>query len=153
MGLGLGLQDFQGLQKSAATIPLEDDLVKSLKAHLARQAQERLFFGQAYQDNGLVFCTEDGKLIWPRNFNSRYERLLEKAGLEYRNPHSTRHTFCTLLLEAGEDLVNVSELARHASIQVTGDIYAHVVDRVKRKAVDKLGQADCRLIIILLIDV
>ncbi len=85
-------------------------------------------------------CTEDGKLIWPRNFNSRYERLLEKAGLEYRNPHSTRHTFCTLLLEAGEDLVNVSELARHASIQVTGDIYAHVVDRVKRKAVDKLGQ-------------
>jgi integrase len=127
-------------KKSAATIPLEDDLVKSLKEHLARQEQEKLSFGQAYQDNGLVFCTENGKPIWPRNFNSRYERLLKRAELPYRKPHSTRHTFCTLLLEAGEDLINVSELARHNSIQVTGDIYSHVVDRTKRKAVDKLGQ-------------
>jgi hypothetical protein len=55
-------------------------------------------------------------------------------------PGAEWHTFATLLLEAGEDLINVSELARHNSIQVTGDIYSHVVDRTKRKAVDKLGQ-------------
>ena len=50
-------------EKSAATIPLEDDLIKSLKSHKAKQNEERLFFGQAYNDSGLVFCTEDGKPI------------------------------------------------------------------------------------------
>ena len=131
-------------RKSGATIPLDDDLVKSLKAHLARQAQEKLSFVGDYNPENLVFCTEDGKRIWPRNFNTRWEKMLKKADLKYRKPHSTRHTFCTLLLGAGEDLVTVSELARHASIQVTGDIYSHVIDRTKRKAVGKLGHSSRR---------
>jgi len=47
-------------------IPLPRFVVKALKAHRARQAEEKLFLGQAYQDNGLVFCTEeDGKLLDP----------------------------------------------------------------------------------------
>jgi integrase len=127
-------------EKSSATVPLEDDLVKALEDHMEKQDKERFFFDEAYQEKNLVFCTEEGKLIWPRNFRHSYKRLLKRAELQYRRPHSMRHTFCTLLLEAGEDLKNVQELARHSSIQMTADIYSHVLDSTKRKAVDKLGQ-------------
>ncbi|MCL6560780.1 MAG: site-specific integrase [Firmicutes bacterium] len=127
-------------EKSKRTVPLTKDVIKVLKAHKARQAQEKLFHGQHYQNNDLVFCTEDGKPIWPRNFHRRYTKLLKKAGLPHKKFHALRHTFASLLLEEGEDLKNVQELLGHASIVVTGDIYTHVLERVKKKAVDKLDR-------------
>lgn len=49
-----------------------------------------------------------------------------------------RLIFCTLLLEEGEDLKVVQELAGHADIFTTANIYTHVVDRMKKRAVEKL---------------
>lgn len=34
--------------------------LNALKAHKARQNQEKLLLGEAYQDNGLIFATELG---------------------------------------------------------------------------------------------
>ena len=68
---------------------MTEDLVKVLKSHKARQDEERLFFGTTYHDEGLVFCSEDGKRIWPRNFHRQYTRLLKKAGIAIRS-----HTLC-----------------------------------------------------------
>ncbi len=50
-----------------------------------------------------------------------------------------RHTCASLLLEAGEELKNVQELLGHSTIAVTADIYSHVLDKTKKKALDKLG--------------
>ncbi len=124
--------------KSKRTIPLTDEMVKVLKSHRARQAEERLFFGQSYHDEDLVFCTEDGRRIWPRNFNRQYASLLKKAGVDYKKPHTMRHTCATLLLESGEDLKNVQEILGHSKLATTADIYTHVNDKTKKKALDKL---------------
>jgi len=64
---------------------LTDDAIRELKAYRKQQAQEKLFLGEAYQDNGLVFCKEDGTPIDPREFTKRFQRQLAKAGL----PHVT----------------------------------------------------------------
>jgi integrase len=77
--------------KSRRTIPMTADLVKVLKSHRARQAEEKLFFGAAYHDENLVFCSEDGHRIWPRNFNRQYTILLKSAGIAYKKPHTMRH--------------------------------------------------------------
>jgi integrase len=125
--------------KSQRTIPMTEDMVKVLKSHKARQNEEKLFFGQSYHDENLVFCSEDGKRLWPRNFNRQYTSLLKQAGIEHKKPHTMRHTCASLLLEAGEELKNVQELLGHSKMSTTGDIYAHVLEKTKKKALDKLN--------------
>ncbi len=49
--------------------------------------------------------------------------------------HSSRHTFATLALTNGVDLYTVSKLLGHKDIETT-QIYAKIVDKKKRKAVE-----------------
>ena len=44
-----------------------------------------------------------------------------------------------MLLEAGEELKNVQEILGHNKIAVTADIYARVLNKTKKKALDKLN--------------
>ncbi len=126
-------------EKSRRTVPLPDDVLAELKRHKVRQAEERLMLGELYQDNGLVFATELGTPIIPRNFERKYKALLKKAGLTGVKLHSLRHTYATRLLEAGENLKVVQELLGHSRISVTADIYSHVSPELKRTAVAKLN--------------
>lgn len=126
-------------EKSRRTVPLPDDVLAELKRHKVRQAEERLMLGELYQDNGLVFATELGTPIIPRNFERKYKALLKKAGLTGVKLHSLRHTYATRLLEAGENLKMVQELLGHSRISVTADIYSHVSPELKRSAVAKLN--------------
>ncbi|MGB9791494.1 MAG: tyrosine-type recombinase/integrase [Thermacetogeniaceae bacterium] len=125
-------------KKSQRTIPLTDDLIKLLKAHKAKQNEEKLILGKDYQDHGLVFCSEDGRPIWPRNFLRHFAALQKKAGIKHHRLHDLRHTFATLLLAEGEELKNVQELLGHERISTTADIYTKVLEESKRKAVSKL---------------
>lgn len=49
--------------------------------------------------------------------------------------HCARHSFAVMMLELGVDLYTVSKLLGHESIKTT-QIYARIVDRRKREAVD-----------------
>lgn len=126
-------------KKSRRTIPLTPELVAVLKAHKAKQAEEKLFFGEEYHNEDLVFCKENGERIWPRCFHRHYTDSLKATGVSHKKPHTMRHTFCTLLIEEGEDLRIVQELAGHASLAITAGIYVHVLERTKKKAVTKLS--------------
>lgn len=125
--------------KARRILPLSKELVSVLESHRAAQDQERLAFGPAYCDRRLVFCAPDGNPIDPRSFTRRWERLLQNAGLPHVRFHDARHTFATMLLEAGEDSKIVQELLGHSAISVTLDIYSHVGIGLKRSAVDRLS--------------
>ncbi len=125
--------------KSRRTIPMTDDIVKVLKSHKAAQNEEKLFFGKAYRNEDLVFCSEDGRRIWPCCFRQQYTSMLKSAGIAHKKPHTMRHTCASLLLEAGEELKNVQELLGHATLAMTADIYSHVLEKSKKKALDKLN--------------
>ena len=51
--------------------------------------------------------------------------------------HCFRHTFATLQLLKGTDLYTVSKLLGHKDIKTT-QIYAKIVDKMKREAVNKI---------------
>lgn len=125
--------------KSQRTIPMTGDMIKVLKAHKAKQNEERLFFGAAYHNENLVFCSEDGKRIWPRHFNRQYTILLKKAGIPHKKPHTMRHTCASLLLDAGEELKVVQEILGHSRIGTTADIYSHLTEKSIEKSLDKMS--------------
>jgi integrase len=52
--------------------------------------------------------------------------------------HDLRHTFASLLLQQGESLTYVKEQMGHHSIQVTVDIYGHLIPGSNKQAVDRL---------------
>ncbi|MXS85326.1 site-specific integrase [Nitrosomonas sp. HPC101] len=50
--------------------------------------------------------------------------LLKKAGVKYRNPYQTRHTYASMMLSAGEQLAWVSTQMGHSNVLVTINTYA-----------------------------
>ena len=55
-----------------------------------------------------------------------WERCLNEAGVRYRRPHETRHTFATRWLRNGGRLERLSTAMGHASIKTTYDLYGHL---------------------------
>jgi len=52
--------------------------------------------------------------------------------------HELRHTYASLLAQAGADLLTISKLLGHADTRITARHYAHLCDRTLANAVEKL---------------
>jgi len=86
-----------------------------------------------------VFCNEQGGLLHPNNLRDRvFYGLLKWSGLRQVRFHDLRHTFASLLLQQGESPVYVKEQMGHSSIQVTVDLYGHLIPGANKQAVDRL---------------
>jgi len=86
-----------------------------------------------------VFCNETGGLLDPDNLRKRvFYGLLKAAGMRHLRFHDLRHTFASLLLQQGESPVYVKEQMGHSSIQVTVDLYGHLIPGGNKQAVDRL---------------
>lgn len=76
---------------------------------------------------GLIF-TWNGKPIDNRNFRVRvWQPILEAAGVDYRKPYNSRHTFCSHSLAAGYSPVQVAAVTGH-SARVLFEHYAAVIE-------------------------
>jgi len=86
-----------------------------------------------------VFLTPSSTPVDGDNFRRRiFRKVLPKAGLGDHHPHDMRHTFASLLIQNGESLKYVQEQMGHSSIQVTADIYGHLIPGSNKAAVDRL---------------
>ncbi len=93
-----------------------------------------------------VFLTPDGRPVDGDNLRQRvFYRLLEKAGLRRIRLHDLRHTYASLLIQQGESLAYVQEQLGHSSIQVTVDVYGHLIPGANRAAVDRLDAHPARI--------
>jgi len=54
--------------------------------------------------------------------------------------HDLRHTAASLMILEGVDLKTISEILGHSSISITADVYGHVLEEQRRKAVGKLDK-------------
>ena len=54
--------------------------------------------------------------------------------------HSMRHTYASLLINAGENLPYVSRQLRHADIKITGSLYGHIFKETSEGAMERLDQ-------------
>jgi len=66
---------------------------------------------------------------------------LKKAGVKYRNPYQTRHTYASMMLSAGENIMWVSQQMGHKDSIITAKTYARFLERDD----DDAGSAAIRL--------
>jgi integrase len=125
--------------RSRRAVPLNPAVVALLRKHKARQAAERLRAANQWQTCGLVFTTELGGPVDPRNLLRVIEVASKAAGVGGVGVHTLRHSAAVAWLESGVHIKAVADLLGHSSIAITGDVYGHTSDDTARAAVDGLA--------------
>jgi integrase len=125
--------------RSRRTVPLSPGIVAMLRKHRANQKADRLRAGNHWRDSGLVFTTEFGGPVEPRNLLRVIEAAAKTAGVEGVGVHTLRHSAAVDWLESGVHIKAVADLLGHSSIAITGDVYGHTSDDTARGAVDGLA--------------
>ena len=92
-----------------------------------------------------VNCQPSAKVFTTLDYHQslyRLQRWGKQVGIQKKLKfHLGRHTFATLSLTQGVDVYTVQKLIGHKKLATT-QIYAKVIDSVKRKAVDALPQLE-----------
>ena len=73
-----------------------------------------------------IFHNPNTNEIWssPKIYREAWIRIFKKTDITYRYPYQIRHTFATMMLGAGENLMWVSYSMGHKSTKETLDTYA-----------------------------
>jgi integrase len=125
--------------RGVRTVALDPGTVGVLREHRRRQAEERLGWGGAWVDTGLVFTREDGSPLHPEYVTRHFQVLAKNAGLPRIRLHDLRHTAATLALAAGVEMVVVSRQLGHSSLSITADTYTHVLPAVATDAAERVA--------------
>lgn len=114
-------------ERSRRTLPLSTELVTMLRGIQADQKAGAEKLGSEWDNrDGLVFVTDFGRPIDPRNLTRTVTEAAAKAGITgVTGPHMLRHGAATQLLENGVHVKAVADILGHSSIAITGDIYGH----------------------------
>ena len=121
-------------------VALDSGTVTVLREHRAAQATERLLAGPAWEDLGMVFSDELGRVVNPVWFTRTTKKLAEAAGVRPLTPlPAARHTWATLALTSGIPAKVVQERPGHASVAITLDRYSHVIEGMDRDAAEKVA--------------
>jgi integrase len=120
--------------KGRRSVALDRVTVAALRSHRALQLEERLAWGEAWQDTGLVFTREDGSPIHPSRFTEAFQRHAARARLPRIRLHDVRHSYATAALTARIPAKVVSERLGHANVSITLDTYSHVLPSLEEEA-------------------
>ena len=120
---------------------------EALRREMEKPAEERRDAATVVNEvmEGWLFQSPQGTQLDPSKLRKLFNRVLTDAKLRRVRFHDLRHSFASLLLQNGESLTYVKEQMGHSSINVTVDIYGHLVPGGNRQAVDKLDDADLTL--------
>ncbi len=126
--------------KSRRTVALSPEAVVGLRAHRARQNEERLRLGEGYAGYGLVFASRIGTPLDQKTVTYAFKRALNRVGLlRTVRFHDLRHGAITMMLSAGEPVAAVSEMVGHHSPAMTYGVYGHVIPGSGLQAAERLA--------------
>ena len=127
--------------KKARRVDLSRELRRSLLDLRDKRLLAAYLEGKDDIYGELVFRTPQGTIVDPDNLYHRvFLPVLAKAGIRRIRLHDLRHSFGSLLLQNGASIVYVKEQMGHSAIQVTVDIYGHLIPGANLSFVDRLDE-------------
>jgi integrase len=140
VSVGYAVEEGTPKANRARTIGLGPETVAAVRNHRRRQLEERMAWGEAWVDSGLVFTREDGTPLHPQTLRWHLRRLAREAGVPVIRFHDLRHCAATHALAGGVPVKVVSEMLGHASTGITEDVYAHVLPHMQDSAAAVMDQ-------------
>ena len=122
------------------TIDLGKRSMEVLRTHYEKQQELRKAAGENWSENGLIFTTNNGTPIHPRNLLRDFKILLEDAGLPQIRFHDLRHTAASLMLNNGIPVIIVSRRLGHAKASITLDVYGHLIPSMGAEAAEMMDE-------------
>ena len=105
------------------------------KAYLALSELQKITGDCEY-----IISSSKGKRIRPSRIDRSFHLILDAIGLERVGVHTLRHTFATMLFHNGCEVKVVSELLGHSNTKITENIYIHVIQEQKVKAIQSIDK-------------
>jgi integrase len=114
-------------RKSRRTLELPQRCVSALRRHRENQDKIRTDTSATWQDNDLVFCTLVGTELDAANVRRSFRRVIKAAGLNPADwtPRELRHSFVSIMSDAGVPIERISQLVGHSGTTVTETVYRH----------------------------
>lgn len=138
-------------ESSKRKIILLDYTIKELKQLNKEQKENKLKYGEYYQETNFVVCQKKTGLPYEPQYISRnYNRVMKEYGIceelniPYIRFHDLRHTHATLMLKANINPKIVAERLGHSSVNLTLNTYSHVLPDMQKEAVNKLNNIICK---------
>lgn len=120
------------------SIPLNDAIKDVLES---QRYINKMLYGNVLSINDLLFKAPEGGLLMATPADREIKRICKRIGIEPFTLHALRATFATRAIESGMNPRTLQELLGHKDFSITMNLYAHVMDDTKKKAMDALNIA------------
>lgn len=121
------------------TISLDQETLTHLTEHKEYMSRLKEQLGDTFRKSTLVFTSTVGKDINVSNLRRAFNNIIEHAGIPKIRFHDLRYTHASLLLNSGVNPKIVQERLGHSSIQVTMDIYSHLMPNMQEEAINQFA--------------
>jgi integrase len=121
----MGVDGKTKTESSNRTIEILDPLIPYLKSQYQHTGEL----------NSYVFLNKFNEPIYDikRIREKGWKKTLKACNLEYRTIYQTRHSFATMMLENGEDILWLSNMLGHTDSSMTLSKYTHYVKKEEKK--------------------
>ena len=122
------------------SITLAPFLVSILKQVRKKQLENRLRYGECWENSGFVFTDELGRHLKPQVVYRDYKKVVAEIGAPGLRFHDLRHTYAVAAIKSGDDIKTVQENLGHATAAFTLDVYGHVTEKMKEESAARMEQ-------------
>lgn len=119
---------------SERSVRLPEILLDELRSTENRQSANKAQLPETYHDQGFVFAWDNGDPFDPDYLDKAFRKFIQTKKLTAIRFHDLRHTHATLLLLEHVAVKVVSERLGHSSVNITQDIYSHVLPEMQKEA-------------------
>ena len=122
------------------TISIAPFVVSTLKKVKHKQLENRLRYGELWEDSGFVFTDDLGHHLSASTVYKSFKAVMVQIGSPETRFHDLRHSYAVASIKSGDDIKTVQENLGHATAAFTLDVYGHVTEKMKQESAARMEQ-------------